>query len=38
MISIYEDKRSIESDRFYKLLSQNDIQTIEDNLSIKLIT
>ena len=38
MTSIYKDKRSIKSNGFYELLSQVNIQVIEDNLFTKLIT
>ena len=35
MTSIYKNKEGVESDRLYKLLSQTDTQTIEDNLFTK---
>ena len=38
MTSIYESKKDIKSDRFRKLLSQTDIQVIEDNLFTKSTT
>ena len=38
MTSIYKNKESTEFDGLYKLLSQTDVQTIEDNLFTKLIT
>ena len=38
MISIHEDKRDIESNGLCKLLSQTDIQVIENSLFTKLIT
>ena len=38
MTSIHKSKRNIESNKFYKLLSQTNIQTIENNLFTKLIT
>ena len=38
MTSTHKNKESIESDGLYKLLSQTDIQIIENNLFTKLIT
>ena len=38
MTSTYEGKRSTESNKLYKLLSQTGIQIIENNLFTKLIT
>ena len=38
MVSTHEGKRNTEPDGLYKLLSQTDTQTIEDDLFTKSIT